>query len=53
MTGIFLHLKHVASLPDRCCEREALSLANNTHSFCSRPAVAEQFAIGLRWSGRG
>ena len=36
MTGIFLSLKHVAGLLDRCYEREALLHANHIHSFSQR-----------------
>ena len=43
MTGIFLYLKHVADLLDRCYEREALH-ANHIHSFAPALRFAEQFA---------
>jgi len=44
MTGIFLQLKHVADLLDRCYEREALLHANHIHSFAPALRFAEQFA---------
>lgn len=44
MTGIFLHLKHVADLLDRCHEREAMLHANHIHSFAPSLRFAEQFA---------
>jgi hypothetical protein len=44
MTGIFLFLKHVAGLLDRCYEREALLHANRIHSFAPALRFAEQFA---------
>jgi hypothetical protein len=44
MTGIFLFLKHVADLLDRCYEREALLHANHIHSFAPALRFAEQFA---------
>ena len=44
MIGIFLYLKHVAGLLDRCYEREALLHANHIHSFAPALRFAEQFA---------
>jgi hypothetical protein len=44
MTGIFLHLKHVAGLLDRCYEREALLHASHIHSFAPLLRFDEQLA---------
>jgi hypothetical protein len=44
MTGIFLQLKHVADLLERCHAREAMLHANHIHFFASALRFAEQFA---------
>lgn len=44
MSGIFLSLKHVAGLLDRCYEREALLHANHIHSFAPILRFDEQLA---------
>jgi hypothetical protein len=44
MTGIFLYLKHVSGLLDRCYEREALLHANHIHSFAPILRFDEQLA---------
>jgi hypothetical protein len=44
MTGIFLYLKHVADLLDRCYEREAMLHANHIHSFAPLLRFDEQLA---------
>jgi hypothetical protein len=44
MTGIFLYLKHVAGLLDRCYEREAMLHAHHIHSFAPLLRFEEQLA---------
>lgn len=44
MTGIFLYLKHVAGLLDRCYEREAMLHAHHIHSFAPLLRFDEQLA---------
>ena len=48
MTGIFLYLKHVAGLLDRCYEREALLHANHIHSFAPLLRFDEQLAANAQ-----
>jgi hypothetical protein len=45
MSGIFLHLKHVADLVERCYEREALLHARHIHSFAPALRFEEQFVV--------
>jgi hypothetical protein len=44
MTGIFIYLKHVADLLDRCYEREATLHAHRLHSFAPLLRLDEQLA---------
>ena len=44
MAGIFLYLKHVADLLDRCYEREAMLHAHHLHSFAPLLRFEEQVA---------
>lgn len=48
MTGIFLCLKHVADLLDRCYEREALLHASHLHSFAPLLRFEEQLAASAQ-----
>jgi hypothetical protein len=52
MTGIFLYLKHVADLVDRCYEREALLHANHIHSFAPLLRFDEQLAANAQGACR-
>ena len=50
---MFLYLKHVAGLLDRCYEREALLHANHIHSFAPLLRFDEQFASAMSWRHTG